>query len=63
MFVRHPPSLRGTMVVDSTGMPRDAFGHDEPVAVEDDPEGGLKELLANEVGDGDPDTVEPVLDE
>ena len=51
------------MVVDSTGMPRDAFGHDEPVAVEDDPEGGLKELLANEVGDGDPDTVEPVLDE
>lgn len=51
------------MVVHLTGMPRDPFGHDEPVTVEDDPEGGLKGLLANEVGEGDPDTVEPVLDE
>jgi hypothetical protein len=44
-------------------MPRDAFGHDEPVTIEEDPEGALKELLGHEVGEGDPDTVAPVLDE
>jgi hypothetical protein len=46
------------------GMPRDPFGgHDEPVTIEDDPAGGLRELLDNEVGEGDPETVAPVLDE
>jgi hypothetical protein len=45
-------------------MPRDPFGgHDEPVTIEDDPAGGLRELLDNEVGEGDPETVAPVLDE
>jgi hypothetical protein len=45
-------------------MPRDPFrGHAEPVTIEDDPEGVLQELLANEVGEGDPETVAPVLDE
>ncbi len=52
------------MVVDSTAMPRDAFrGDDEPLDIDDDPAGALKELLDNQVGEGDPEAVEPVLDE
>jgi hypothetical protein len=45
-------------------MPRDLFGgHDEPVTIEDDPAAALKELLDNQVGEGDPESVEPLLDE
>jgi hypothetical protein len=45
-------------------MPRDPFrGQDEPVTIEDDPAAALKELLDNQVGEGDPETVGPVLDE
>jgi hypothetical protein len=45
-------------------MPREVFpGHDEPVNIEGEPEDALKLLLTQEVGEGDPETVEPVLDE
>ena len=45
-------------------MPREAFpGYDEPVNIEGEPEDVLKVLLADEVGSGDNDTIEPVLDD
>ena len=44
--------------------PRDAFpGYDEPVNIEGEPEDVLKVLLGDEVGEGDTDTIEPVMDE
>jgi hypothetical protein len=45
-------------------MPPDMFpGRDDPVTVGGDPEEALKILLAREVGEGDPEVVEPILDE
>jgi hypothetical protein len=45
-------------------MTRHAFrGDEDPVDLDDDLAGALKELLENEVGEGDSETVEPVLDE
>jgi len=45
-------------------MPRDAFpGYDEPVNIEGEPEDVLKVLLGDEVGSGDPEAIEPVLDD
>jgi hypothetical protein len=45
-------------------MPRDAFpGYDDAVNIEGEPEDVLKVLLGNEVGEGDTDAIEPVLDE
>jgi hypothetical protein len=45
-------------------VPRDAFpGYDDPVNIDADPEEALTTLLADEVGQGDSDTIEPVLDE
>jgi hypothetical protein len=45
-------------------MPPDVFpGRDEPVAIGDDPEEALKLLLTQEVGEGDPEAVEPILDQ
>ena len=44
--------------------PRDAFpGYDEPVNIEGEPDEVLKVLLGDEVGEGDSDTTEPVMDE
>lgn len=44
--------------------PRDAFpGYDEPVNLNGEPEDVLKVLLADEVGEGDTEQVEPVLDD
>jgi hypothetical protein len=46
-----------------TPMPRDMFpGSDEPVDNDSEPDAVLEVLLGNEVGEGDPDRVEPVLD-
>jgi hypothetical protein len=45
-------------------MPRDAFsGDDELLNVEGEPDEALKVLLGDEVGEGDPDVIEPVMDE
>ncbi len=45
-------------------MPREAFsGDDELLNIEGEPEEALKVLLGDEVGEGDPDVVEPMLDE
>jgi hypothetical protein len=45
-------------------MPREAFpGYDEPVNIEGEPEDVLKVLLGDEVGAGDSDAIEPVLDD
>jgi hypothetical protein len=38
-------------------------GHDEPVTIEGEPDDALRLLLTQEVGEGEPETVEPVLDE
>ena len=44
--------------------PRDAFpGYVEPDNIEGEPEDVLKGLLGDEVGEGDTETVEPVLDD
>jgi hypothetical protein len=52
-----------TRVYDSF-MPREAFsGDDELLNIEGEPEEALKVLLGDEVGEGDPDVVEPMLDE
>jgi hypothetical protein len=45
-------------------MPRDGFpGYDEPVNIEGEPEDVLKVLLGDEVGEGDSEAIEPVLDD
>jgi hypothetical protein len=45
-------------------MPRDPFsGDDELLNIEGESEDGVKVLLGDEVGEGDPDVVEPMLDE
>jgi hypothetical protein len=38
-------------------------GPDQPVNIEADPEDLLRSLVAEEVGEVDPDAIEPVLDE
>lgn len=44
--------------------PRDAFpGYDDPVNIDGDFEDVVEKLLSPEVGEGDSDQVEPVLDE
>ena len=44
--------------------PRDAFpGDDEPVSIDADPEDALRALLRDGAEEGDPDAIEPVLDE
>lgn len=45
-------------------MPRDPFsGDDELLNVEGEPAEALNVLVGDEVGEGDPDVVEPMLDE
>jgi hypothetical protein len=45
-------------------MPRDPFsGDDDLLNIEGEPDEALKVLLGDEVGEGDPDVVEPMLDE
>ena len=44
--------------------PRDAFpGNDEPVNIDADPEDALRALLGEGGEEGEPDAIEPVLDE
>ena len=54
------------MAVDLNSLPmaprEDFAGDDQPVNVEREPEDVLNALLADEVGDGDTDAVEPELD-
>jgi hypothetical protein len=45
-------------------VPRDPFsGDDELLNIEGEPDEALKVLLGDEVGEGDPDVIEPVMDE
>jgi hypothetical protein len=45
-------------------MSRDPFsGEDDLLNIEGEPDEALKALLGDEVGEGDPDVVEPMLDE
>jgi len=43
--------------------PRGFPGDDEPVVSEGEPDDAVEVLLGDQVGEGDPDAVEPVLDE
>jgi hypothetical protein len=44
--------------------PRDAFpGYDEPVNIDADPEDALRALMGVDDDDGEPEAIEPVMDE
>jgi hypothetical protein len=57
------PNLFEVRVYDSQ-MPREPFsGDDELLNIEGEPDEALKVVLGDEVGEGDLDIVEPMLDE